>query len=418
MIGENDMFKNLSKNYWLFGVFFFLYFFIWAASTMFLSLWLTKVGSLSATKTGIIFSAISIAAICYQPFFGVLADKLGLKKNLLWVFIFLLVFIGPFFIYVFPPLLKSNIILGAIIGGAYLGAIFNGGVGAIEAYIEKVSHAENFEYGRVRVFGNIGAATSTFVTGHLFNTDPNLIYWICTIAAILLAVAFSFAKMDNTNVQVTKNETGVPKGSTLALFKNSKFWFFTLYVVGVGCVYEVFDQQFPVFFTQFFATPEKGTAVFGNLVTLQIFLEAIVMISAPFIIRKVGTKNALIYAGFIMSFRILGSSFAEGAVAISLLKLMHAVEVPILLVAVFKYISANFDMRLSATIYLIGFQFSKQVGSIFLSTIAGNMYDTVGFDKAYLLLGLVALAFTIISIFTLSEKNKSGKTNVNATKVA
>jgi OHS family lactose permease-like MFS transporter len=328
------------------------------------------------------------------------------------------VFIGPFFIYVFPPLLKSNIILGAIIGGAYLGAIFNGGVGAIEAYIEKVSHAEHFEYGRVRVFGNIGAATSTFVTGHLFNTDPNLIYWICTIAAILLAVAFSFAKMDNTNVQVTKNETGVPKGSTLALFKNSKFWFFTLYVVGVGCVYEVFDQQFPVFFTQFFATPEKGTAVFGNLVTLQIFLEAIVMISAPFIIRKVGTKNALIYAGFIMSFRILGSSFAEGAVAISLLKLMHAVEVPILLVAVFKYISANFDMRLSATIYLIGFQFSKQVGSIFLSTIAGNMYDTVGFDKAYLLLGLVALAFTIISIFTLSEKNKSGKTNVNATKAA
>ncbi len=73
------------------------------------------------------------------------------------------------------------------------------------------------------------------------------------------------------------------------------------------------------------------------------------MILAPFIINKTGAKNALLYAGFIMSFRILGSGFAEGPIAISLLKLMHALEVPVLLVAVFKYISANFDMRLSAT---------------------------------------------------------------------
>src|SRR5699024_10651062 len=115
------------------------------------------------------------------------------------------------------------------------------------------------------------------------------------------------------------------------------------------------------------------------------------MVSAPFIIRKMGAKNALIYAGFIMSFRILGSSFADGPIAISILKLLHAAEVPILLVGVFKYISANFDMRLSATIYIIGFQFSKQVGAIFLSTIAGSMYDTLGFEGAYLLLGSVAL---------------------------
>ncbi|MEH7120774.1 MFS transporter [Neobacillus vireti] len=412
--------KNLSKNYWFFGAFFYLYFFIWAASTMFLSLWLTNVGGLSGTNTGIIFSAISIAAICYQPFFGIVADKLGLKKNLLWVFTFLLVFIGPFFVYAFPPLLKTNIILAAIIGGAYLGAIFNVWVGAIEAYIEKVSHVNNFEYGRVRVFGNIGAATSTFVTGHLFNTNPNIIYWVCTIAAIGLAVVLCFAKMGDSNPQVEKNqnESSVPKGSTLALFKDRKFWFFMLYVVGVGCVYEVYDQQFPVFFTHFFSTPQKGTEIFGNLVTLQIFLEATVMITAPFIIRKMGAKNALVYAGFIMSFRILGSSIASGPVAISLLKLLHAAEVPILLVAVFKYISANFDMRLSATIYLIGFQFSKQVGSIFLSTITGHMYDTVGFARAYQLLGSIALLFTIVSIFTLSSSGKSKFKNVSDKKAA
>lgn len=401
--------KKLNKNYWLFGCFFLLYFFVWAACNMFLSLWLTQVGGLSSTSTGIVFSAISIAAICYQPFFGIISDRLGLKKNLLWVFVGLLVLIGPFFVYVFPALLSANIILAAIIGGAYLGAVFNGGVGVIEAYIEKVSHANNFEYGRVRVFGNIGAAISTFATGHLFSTNPNIIFWISSGAAILLAVVLGLAKMNGQNSELAVNtaETSAPKSSTMILFKNKKFWFFVIYVLGVGCVYDVYDQQFPVFFTHFFTTESQGTEVFGNLVTLQIFLEAIVMISAPFIINKFGAKNALIYAGFIMSFRILGSSIADGPVAISILKLMHAAEVPILLVGVFKYISANFDMRLSATIYLIGFQFSKQVGAIFLSTIAGNMYDTIGFKSAYLFLGLVALVFTLISIFTLSGEKRA-----------
>lgn len=401
--------KTLNKNYWLFGCFFLLYFFVWAACNMFLSLWLSQVGGLSSTSTGIVFSAISIAAICYQPFFGIISDRLGLKKNLLWVFVGLLVLIGPFFVYLFPALLKTNIILAAIVGGAYLGAIFNGGVGVIEAYIEKVSHVNNFEYGRVRVFGNIGAAISTFVTGHLFATNPNIIFWICSIAAILLALVLSFAKMGGNNSEALYNENqpSAPKVSTVSLFKNRKFWFFVIYVLGVGCIYDVYDQQFPVYFTHFFSSEGQGTEVFGNLVTLQVFLEAIVMVLAPFIINKFGAKQALIYAGFIMSFRILGSSIADGPVAISLLKLMHAAEVPILLVGVFKYISANFDMRLSATIYLIGFQFSKQVGAIFLSTIAGNMYDTVGFKSAYLLLGTVALVFTLISIFTLSGEKRA-----------
>lgn len=410
--------RALNRNYWIFGVFFMLYFFIWAACTMFLSLWLTKVGGLSSTKTGIIFSAISIAAMCFQPFFGIISDKLGLKKQLLWFFILLLVFIGPFFVYLFPALLHMNIILAAVIGGAYLGAIFNGGVGAIEAYIEKVSHANGFEYGRVRVFGNIGAASSTFVTGYLFNTNPDLIFWISTVMALLLAAVFFFAKMKDSDPGSlhTDKEQELPKGSTLSLFKSVKFWMFVTYVLGVGCVYDVYDQQFPVYFTQFFATPEQGTQVFGNLVTFQIFLEGIIMILAPFIIRKIGVKNALLYAGFIMSFRIIGSSFAEGPLAISLMKLLHALEQPILLVAVFKYISANFNQRLSATIYLIGFQFTKQIGAIFLSTVAGNMYDTVGFKSAYLLLGSIALVFTLISFFTLSGRKAFDIKNVSAQK--
>lgn len=39
---------------------------------------------------------------------------------------------------------------------------------------------------------------------------------------------------------------------------------------------------------------------------------------------------------------------------------------------------------------------------IFMSVLAGNMYESIGFRGAYLVLGLVALGFTLISVFTLS----------------
>ncbi len=103
------------------------------------------------------------------------------------------------------------------------------------------------------------------------------------------------------------------------------------------------------------------------------------MFCSPWIINRIGAKNTLLIAGVIMATRIIGSSFATTAVEVIALKMLHALEVPFLLVGAFKYITGVFDTRLSATIYLIGFQFAKQSAAIFLSAFAGNMYDRVGF---------------------------------------
>ena len=61
----------------------------------------------------------------------------------------LLILFAPFFIFVLAPLLQYNIYLGALAGGIYLGFVFSGGAGAVEAYIERVSRANRFESGRV-----------------------------------------------------------------------------------------------------------------------------------------------------------------------------------------------------------------------------------------------------------------------------
>ncbi len=54
----------------------------------------------------------------FQPVFGLISDKLGLRKHLLWTITVLLIFIRPvLYFFVFSPLLQMNIIAGALVGG-------------------------------------------------------------------------------------------------------------------------------------------------------------------------------------------------------------------------------------------------------------------------------------------------------------
>lgn len=76
-----------------------------------------------------------------------------------------------------------------------------------------------------------------------------------------------------------------------------------------------------------------------------------------------------------MALRMIASGLVEGPLLISITKLLHAVELPILLVAIFKYNSLNFDKRLSSTIYLVGFACTSSVIGTVLSPLAGFSYE-------------------------------------------
>lgn len=402
--------KN-NPNFWMFGLFFFLYFFIMATCFPFLPIWLSDIIGLNKTHTGIVFSCISLSAIAFQPILGVISDKLSLKKHLLWTISILLFLFAPFFLYVFAPLLKSNIWLGALTGGLYIGFVFSAGSGAIEAYIERVSRTTAFEYGKARMFGCLGWGLCASTAGMLFSINPEWVFWMGSVAALLLMGLLLIARPgQNPNAQVMNalgaNQPQITARMVLRLFRQRKLWMFVFYVIGVACVYDVFDQQFATFFKSFFTTPEAGTRAFGFATTAGEICNAVIMFCSPWIINRIGAKNTLLIAGLIMTTRIIGSAFATTVVEVIALKMLHALEVPFLLVGAFKYITGVFDTRLSATIYLIGFQFAKQMAAIFLSAFAGNMYDRIGFQSTYMMLGCIVLAVTLISAFTLSGQRK------------
>ena len=395
------------------SAYFFFFFVTWSASYSLFSIWLGQEINLSGADTGIVFSVNAIFALCMQPLYGYISDKRGLRKSILTFISVLLIFVGPFYIYVYGPLLKYNTILGAVVGGIYLGTAFLAGVGAIESYVEKIGRKYNFEYGRSRMWGSLGWAAATFFAGQLFNINPNINFWIASISAIILFFIILSISIEMSDEDLEKAQSVKIKDVCL-LFKLKEFWLFILYVIGVTCFYNVYDQQFPLYYSSMFSSKEIGNQIFGYLNSLQVFLEAGMMFMAPFIVNKIGAKKGLILAGLLMSFRIIGSGLATEPILISCMKLLHSVELPIMLIAVFKYLAANFDNRLSSILYLVGYQFASQVGATVLSPVIGRFYDTVGFSSTYIIMGCIVLVFTIISMFTLTSTKKE---NLDTTKV-
>ena len=393
-----------NRNYFALSAVSFLHLFAWSAAMSFLAIWLGQHLGIGATKTGLLYSANALAALCMQPVLGFISDKIGLKKTLLFTILIILLLIGPFFIYIYGPLLVSNFYLGAILGGIYLGFIFNAGYGVIDSYINKVSIKYGFEYGRARMWGSFGWAAATYTTGIAMNINPNLAFVSASLAALIGSICVSMAKVEISDVEM-KKANSVSLKDIKHLLQNKDFLFLLFFMIGVGCVYDVYDQQFGVYFVSQFESQAEGNRWFGDLGAIQTFFEAIFLFVTPVIANKLGAKRTLILAGTIMSIRIIGSSLEWGPLWIAAVKCIHSFEKPLFLVGQFKYISKNFDLRLSASIYLGCLCTSSICASIF-SPLFGSMYESIGFSQSYLYIGIVAGICTLISQKLLISDNK------------
>lgn len=381
--------------------FVYVYFFAQAMSMSLLALWLRSTLQLSGTETGIVFAANFIAAMCSQPVYGYVSDKIGMRKHVLWAVGVLCMLSGLFLVHVYGPLLKTHILAGAALGGIYLGITFIAGSYAIESYVDRIGRAYGFEYSRVRLWGSLGFASAAFMTGRLYNVDPHINFMLASGAGLLLVLMLAFWRLPAHAVSGAAGDK-LRLSDALSLLRDKAFWRFMVFVLTVTNIYLVYDQQFPSYFASQFPDKATGAAMFGYLNSLQIFVEAAGLFVAPLLVRRIGAKYGLLLAGTIMIVRIAGSGLAIGPVSISAMKMLHSVELPILVVSVFRYIAYHFDNRLASTVYMVGVSFGHSLGLALLSPLVGKAYDLIGFNHTYLLLAAIGAVCLLLSVFALS----------------
>ncbi len=141
------------------------------------------------------------------------------------------------------------------------------------------------------------------------------------------------------------------------------------------------------------------------MTTAQIGLEFLLMFPMPWLINKIGSRNGLIAYGVILAARIIGSALAPNLAVVIILRLLAGFEMPLVLVSIMKYIAGAFDVRVYATVYALASNFAKQISVFIFSTVAGNWYDSIGFQHTYMILGAIVAVVTVIAAFTLKKED-------------
>ncbi|WP_208595752.1 oligosaccharide MFS transporter [Gilliamella apis] len=407
------MIKN--KNYWFSSGYLITFYAAWSLWWSFYAIWLKSKIGLSGEQLGVVYAANSAAAMFFMIFYGFIQDKLQIGKAVVTFQSIMMIMIGPFLIYVYEPLLRQDFILGVCIGAPVLSAGFISGSALIDSFIERISRLCNFEFGPARFWGSFGYAAATFVAGRSFGIDPHINFWLASgVAAIYFIINLFFKPTQKLSVSNNTPQIIVPKpniptiSEILSLFALRKFWLFVVFIIGTFSFYTIYDQQlFPNFYTSFFEKEETGYKIYGYLNSFQVFLEASCMIIAPYFINKLGAKKSLLVAALVMICRIGLSASLDNVYLISLVKLFHAIEIPLFILAMFKYIVANFDARLSATLYLVGFNISSNLGVIVLSKPVGKLFDNHGYSTTFYILASIVLIISCIAIFTLSDNKQA-----------
>lgn len=393
-----------------------LFFTGWGIWWSFFQIWLTTKQGFSGTQVGTIYSFNSAITLILMLVYGSLQDKLGIKKNLLIFCVSCEVFLGPFFTWVYVPLLKSNFIVGALIGSIYLSVAFLAASPTFEALAERMSRRFGFEYGQARAWGSFGYAVAALIAGFMFTLNAYLIFWIGSVFSIVLLFVLLFIKPENDTVIVTKYESKSNNQDVnnspslleiLSVFKMPDLWKIVIFISMSWTFYTVFDQQmFPEFFTTFFGTETAGQQAYGVLNSLEVFLESIMMGIIPIMMRKTGVRKSLLIGLVIMVLRIGGCGLVTNPLGVSIIKLLHAPETAIFILAMFRYFTLHFDTRISTTLYMVGFQIAAQVGQIIFSTPFGLLHDKIGYQPTFLIVAGIVFISAIYAFFVLKKDDQ------------
>ncbi len=393
-----------------------LFFASWGIWWSFFQLWLTSEHNglgLSGSAVGTIFSINSIASLVLMFLYGTIQDKLFIKRHLLIFNAILATLIAPFFIFIYSPLLQSHFIVGAWVGAIFLSAAYLSAVGVLEATTERFSRVFGFAYGQARAWGSFGYAISALLAGFLFIKDPRLNFIGGSLIGICLLLDLLFWRPKEERaalkaIDELKSDDATPKlKDMVGLLKIKVLWQIIFFVMFSWTFYNVFDQQmFPEFYTSLFSSNAVGQQTYGTLNSIQVFVEALMLGLVPLLMKKIGVRKTLLLGTAIMCLRIGLCGFITDPIVISGVKMLHSLEVPLFVLSIFRYFTLHFDTKLSATLYMIGFQIAAQVGQVILSTPLGILRDNMGYSMTFKIIALIVLLTGIYGFFIIKKDNE------------
>ncbi|QZY50990.1 oligosaccharide MFS transporter [Leucobacter tenebrionis] len=389
----------------------FVFFAGWGIWWSFFAVWLDKGLGLSGGQIGTVYSVNSLTTIAVMFLYGMVQDRLSLRRHLVILSSAVMASLAPFVLFVYQPLLQNE---GTFYAGVAAGAIFlpfgyTAAVGLLEAFSERMSRTYGFEYGQARGWGSLGYGIAALFTGFIFTINPAINFFLGSALGIICLLVQIFWKTDH--VPLAPGHVSHPSTPGLremaSVLKMKNLWVVIGFVIFSWTFYNLYDNQmFPNFYAGLFENEDVGIHTYGVLNSVQVFAEAGCMMLVPILMRRVGVRNILLLGVSVMCLRILGSAVFTDPIIVSIVKMFHAIEVPLFILGIFRYLTLHFNAALSATLYLVGFEVSAQLGNTIFAIPFGYIRDALGFQPTFFVIAGVVACAGIWAFFALKKDDQ------------
>jgi MFS transporter, PPP family, 3-phenylpropionic acid transporter len=374
-----------------------LYFLVFCCTAAWLPIFADycKEHGLSDLKTSIILSITPIMMFLVQPFNGMLADKLGYKKTLLFssllaAFCYALYLLQGGFWYLF-------------IITVFMALFYN----TLQPVLDSLSLrlAKNntaFSYGTLRIAGAAGWAFTSMINGQLIDTWDTTVIFAVSAVSMLLTFLFAFTlktdkeKEDSAPDQSFKNVKEVISNRTLLFLLTCVF----LISVGGTTIWN--------FYSTYMKQNGASASLVGYGLSLQGLCELPLFYFSARIILRFGIRTTLLITVFATALRLFLYSIVKNPYAALPIELLHGISWSLFWVVCVEYVNklVNEDWRVTGQSLLYASYYG--IGAIVGNFWTGYLSDTkMRIAEIFLLNAGIVVAVAVMILLFMKASSRS-----------
>jgi len=383
-----------TNSYASYVILFFFYDLAFAFFSALISVYLIGKGY-SASQVSMCISVAALANMVTQPIIGSLTDKYGMRPVNMVMFAATCVSAALFVI-------APNFL---IIVGSY--ALMNLLMNGVNPTIERMATSSPYSYGSIRVWGSVGFAVGTQLTGIIYDAISPVAPYVGVIIAMLIAT-FGFwgtnPRLAETEAATIEDEEdGVLEPvSTKDLLTNKKFLYYLVLQILFSAVTGAAYSFCPAFLT----TKGLEASTASTILAVATLLEIPLLLFSSKFMDKIANKTLLmgIFVLVVVEMIVYGLNLPLPLVIVATFLGRHPPAI-INIMTNMKVVNTIVDARQQiAGLALV--KTCQSFGTIISNNIGGRIADAAGYPAMFMfLLALIAVGLVGVVFFNVPSGN-------------
>ena len=363
------------------------YYLSWALFSAMISVYLMGKG-LKASEVSLIVSMSYLTSMAAQPVTGILTDRIGVKK--MNMILFGLAAAGG------VEFLFADSFIMMLAGYSFVLTLLN----ASNPMMDRIATASPYKYGSIRVWGTIGYAAGTQLSGLIYEyISPAAVYAVFVIT--MLTGVLGTAGTEPA-IETAAKDTG-KKESPFVLFGNRKYLYFMLISCIMTAGTSVANTYTPAMFV------EKGlpAGITSTILSLAVLCELPLVLFSYKFMDKVPNKTLIMisYTMYLIQFAVYAFDLPLPFMIAATLAAKHAAGMLYIMINL-KVITTIVDRRHTMTA-LAFMAASKNLVSMLSQNIAGRMLDTAAYADVYkIYLAVMTAGWVLAYLFKVESGNE------------